>query len=278
MLAGLRPNGFDKLSASRLRRPKHWWMSDMNILVCASRKGGGGKTVCARHLAVAALHDGYRVAVIDLDPMAGLTRWWRRRAEDGLELVDLTPDDMTRDTPRQRLDAAGAAAANLASAIPSLAKAGHQIVIVDTPPAADRIVALAIASADLVLVPVRPSPDDLDAVGETVDLVTASKKPMVFVVNAATRKARLTSDAAIALSQHGTVSPAVLHRADVYAASALDGRTVAEADPKGKPAEDVANLWLYVSRRLGLQACKHGTQPPGRPASRVVGFSSCKET
>ena len=79
-------------------------------------------------------------------------------------------------------------------------------------------------------------------VGETVDLIVAAKKPLVFVVNAATRKARLTSDAAIALSQHGTVSPSVLHRADIYAASALYGRTVSEADPKGKPAEEVAEL------------------------------------
>jgi chromosome partitioning protein len=249
----------------------------MHVLVCASRKGGGGKTVCARHLAVTALRDGYRVAIIDLDPMGGLTRWWRRRAEDGLELVDLTPDDLPRDTSDQRLTAVGAAATRLASAIPSLAKAGHQILIVDTPPAADRIVALSITSADLVLVPVRPSPDDLDAGGETVDLVTAAKKPMVFVVNAATRKARLTSDAAIALSQHGTVSPAVLHRADVYAASALDGRTVVEADPKGKPAEDVAALWVYVCKRMGLQACKHASKPPGRPVSKVVDLNSRKE-
>jgi chromosome partitioning protein len=233
----------DILAASLIEKKLHWITVVMLVLVCASRKGGGGKTVCARHLAVAALHNGYRVAIVDLDPMAGLTRWWRRRAEDALELVDLTPDGFVRDTADQRLGAAFAAADQLAGAIPSLAKAGHQLLIVDTPPAADRIVALAVASANLVLVPVRPSPDDLDAVGETVDLVTVAKKPLIFVVNAATRKARLTSDAAIALSQHGTVSPAVLHRADVYAASALDGRTVAEVDLKGKPSEEVAALW-----------------------------------
>jgi chromosome partitioning protein len=249
----------------------------MHVLVAASRKGGGGKTVCARHLAVEALRGGYKVAIIDLDPMAGLTRWWRRRAEDGLELVDLTPDDMPRDTADQRTAAAQSAATLLAGAIPSLERAGHQILIVDTPPAADRIVALAVASADLVLVPVRPSPDDLDAVGETVDLVAAAKRPMVFIVNAATRKARLTSDAAIALSQHGTVSPAVLHRADAYAASALDGRTVVEADPKGKPAEEVAALWAYVGKRLCLQACKHADKPVGRPALKVVGSKTRKE-
>jgi chromosome partitioning protein len=249
----------------------------MHVLVCASRKGGGGKTVCARHLAVAALRDGYKVAIIDLDPMAGLTRWWRRRAEDALELVDLTPDDMPCNTSDQRQAAAVAAAATLADAIPSMANAGHDILIIDTPPSADRIVALAVASADLIIVPVRPSPDDLDAVGETVDLITAAGKPMVFVVNSATRKARLTSDAAIALSQHGTVSPSVLHRADVYASSALDGRTVAEADPKGKAAEDVANLWAYVGKRIGLQACRHASKTPGRPALRVVGVEARKE-
>nr|WP_294563159.1 ParA family protein [uncultured Rhodopila sp.] len=248
----------------------------MRVLVCASRKGGGGKTVCARHLGVSALRDGHKVAIVDLDPMAGLTRWWRRRAEDALELVDLTPDGMPKDTADQRQAATAAAATALAGALPRLAKAGHDILIIDTPPAADRIVAFAIAAADLVVVPVRPSPDDLDAVGETVDLITAAGKPMVFVVNSATRKARLTSDAAIALSQHGTVSPAVLHRADVYASSALDGRTVSEADPGGKPAEEVADLWAYVGKRIGLQACKHASKEVGRVAVKVVSSKARK--
>lgn len=242
----------------------------MHVLVCASRKGGGGKTVCARHLAVSALNAGLRVAIIDLDPMVGLTRWWSRRAEDALELLDLTPEGMARDTSHQRIAAAGAAASALAKALPSLTKAGHDLLIIDTPPAADEIVALAIASADLVLVPVRPSPDDLDAVGETVDLISAAKKPMIFVVNAATRKARLTSDAAIALSQHGTVSPSVLHRADAYAASALDGRTVGEVDSGGRPASEVADLWQYVSKRIGLQASLHASKKLGRKVSKVV--------
>ena len=214
------------------------------------------------------MRGGYRVALVDMDPMAGLSRWWRRRAEDSLELVDLTPNGMPQDTADQRVVAATAAAMHLAKAIPRLAAAGHDFLVIDTPPAADKIVSLAVSAADLVLIPVRPSPDDLDAVGETVDLVIAQKRPMVFVVNSATKKARLTSDAAIALSQHGTVSPAILHRADAYAASALDGRTVGEMDPKGKPAEDVAALWVYVSKRLAMQACKQASKPEGRPAAK----------
>lgn len=237
----------------------------------ASRKGGSGKTVCARHLAVAALRGGVgRVAAVDLDPMRGLTRWWQRRPEDGLELVQLAPPDMPTDTHEQRTAAALAAAERLAAAVPALRAQGFGLLIVDTPPSADRIVQLAVAAADLVLVPVRPSPDDLDAVGETADLVTATGRPMVFVVNSATKRARLTGDAAIALSQHGTVAPAVLHRADAYAASALDGLTVQEADPRGAPAQEVAALWTYVSKRVGMLTGEPATKLTSKLASTVV--------
>jgi len=270
MSASLQAAPLDGCETSRLSVQASSRRGSMHVLTCASRKGGSGKTVCARHVAVAAMSGGYRTAIIDLDPMRGLTRWWGRRPEDGLQLVDLTPDGMPRETAEQRLSAASAAADHLSDAIAGLIAQGHEVLVVDTPPSADRIVSLAVAAADLVLVPVRPSPDDLDAIGETVDLVAATKKPMTFVVNSATRRARLTSDAAIALSQHGTVSPAVLHRSDIYAASALEGRTVGEADPKGTPAEEVAALWEYLAKRLGLQACKQASKPAGRPALRVV--------
>lgn len=225
----------------------------MKVIVSASRKGGSGKTVTARHMAVAALRGGVgRVAIVDLDPMRGLSRWWQRRPEDGLELVQLAPPEMASDTHEQRQAAALAAAEALSVAIPALRAQGFGLLLIDTPPAADRIVRLAVAAADLVLVPVRPSPDDLDAVGETADLVSASGRPMVFIVNSATKKARLTGDAAIALSQHGTVAPAILHRSDAYAASALDGLTVQEVDPRGAPAAEVSALWGYVSKRAGM--------------------------
>jgi chromosome partitioning protein len=180
--------------------------------------------------------------------MQGLTRWWRRRANDGIELVDIS-------------------AADLSVALPLLAAKGFGIIVIDTPPSAGAEVQAAVAVADVVLTPVRPSPDDLDAVGETVDLVEKAGKGPVFVVNAATRKARLTADAAVALSQHGTVAPSTLHRADAYASSALDGRTVLETDPSGKPAEEVLALWRYIAPRMGLEV----RSAPDRPTLKLVG-------
>ena len=75
-------------------------------------------------------------------------------------------------------------------------------------------------------------------------------KPLIFVVNAATPKAKITSEAAVALSQHGTVAPITLHHRTDFAASMIDGRTVMEVDPGGRSAAEVTQLWDYISDRL----------------------------
>ena len=59
----------------------------------------------------------------------------------------------------------------------------------------------------------------------SVDLCERAGKPLIFVVNAATPKAKITSEAAVALSQHGTVAPVTLHHRTDFAASMIDGRT-----------------------------------------------------
>ena len=55
--------------------------------------------------------------------------------------------------------------------------------------------------------PTKPSPHDLRAVVGTMELVEKYDKPVVFVINAAVMRARLTVQAAVALSQYGTVAP-----------------------------------------------------------------------
>jgi len=104
--------------------------------------------------------------------------------------------------------------------------------------------------AELIVVPTRPSPHDLRAVGATVDLCERAGKPLIFVVNAGTPKAKITSEAAIALSQHGTVAPVIVHQRTDFAASMIDGRTVMEVDPKSRSSQEVAVLWSYISDRL----------------------------
>ncbi len=79
---------------------------------------------------------------------------------------------------------------------------------------------------------------------------------MLFLVNQATRKARLTGQAAIVLSQHGTVAPSIVHHSVAFPSSAAGGLTVQEVDPESPQAQEIADLWGYVSARLSKQASK----------------------
>lgn len=73
---------------------------------------------------------------------------------------------------------------------------------------------------------------------------------MVFVINAVTPRSRLASEAAIELSQHGTVAPVQLGARQDYIVSMADGRTVLESDPPGRSADEIRKLWEYLVRRL----------------------------
>ena len=205
----------------------------MKTIVFASQKGGSGKTTVAAHMAVQAGLAGFGpVAMIDTDPQGSLYEWWKMRGEDTPTLIRSNADD-------------------LAENLESLRSQGFRLVIVDTQPAVTEAISEVVRHADLVAIPCRPSPHDLRAVGATVDIVERWQKHMVFVVNSATPRARITSEAAVALSQHGTVAPVNLHHRVDFAASMIDGRTVMEARPNGKSAEEVVALWDYFESRMG---------------------------
>lgn len=212
----------------------------MFVCVLASRKGGAGKTTLASHLAVESDRAGFGpIAVIDLDPMGGLSGWWdaRQAATPVLARAETT----------------------LAETLAALRDGGFRAVFVDTPPSVGPEVAAAIAEADLVLVPCKPSPDDLRAVGRTVEAVARAGKPMVFVINMTKPRTRLTAEAAVALSQHGTLAPTFVSDRTDYAAAKSDGLTAQELEPGGKAAEEMRGLWKYIAGRYNLQAHEEAT-------------------
>jgi chromosome partitioning protein len=197
------------------------------------------------------------VALIDTDPQGSLAQWWNARESE---------------TPYF----AQAGVLDLGEALKHLEKSGVRLAVIDTPPAITASIAKVVAHADLVLVPTRPSPHDLRAVGATVDIAEKHNKPLIFVVNGATARARITGEAAVALSQHGTVAPVTLHHRVDFAASMTDGRTVGEAAPKSQSSREVRDLWLYVQDRIA-RIVHDPKIVPERPAHFAVSALSASD-
>ena len=198
------------------------------VLVLASQKGGAGKTTLAAALAVEAerVGDG-PVALLDLDPQGSLADWANSREAETPAFAIAQPEA-------------------LEAQIAALGQAGIRLVVIDTPPSLDTPIRQAVAVADLVLVPTRPSPLDLRAVGGTVDIAEAAGKRPVFVINGAAYRARISAQAAIALSQHGAVAPGIVHQRTDYAVSMIDGRTAPELRPEHKSAGEIRALYAYL--------------------------------
>lgn len=232
----------------------------MRVLALASQKGGSGKTTLSGHLAVQAQRAGAGpVVLIDIDPQGSLADWWNEREAEYPAFAQTS-------------------VARLAGDLQLLREQGFKLAVIDTPPAITMAIQSVISVSELIVVPTRPSPHDLRAVGATVDLCGRAGKPLIFVVNAATPKARITAEAAVALSQHGTVAPVTLHQRTDFAASMIDGRTVMEVDPCGRSAQEIAALWDYVSDRLernfrrAIFTAPQFTAQPVMPARPVGGF------
>ena len=224
----------------------------MQVVAFSSQKGGSGKTTLAGYMAGEAERTGDGpVALVDTDPQGSLADWWNEREAETPLFAHTTIARLKEDLERMR-------------------SMGIKLVVIDTPPAITATIAEVIRVSDLVVVPTRPSPHDLRAVGVTVELVERLGRPLVFVVNAASPRARITSEAVIALSQHGTLAPAILHNRTDFAASMIDGRTVMEVDESSNSCKEIAQLWQYLRGRLkNLERAQ--AQPVPQPQAVAAG-------
>ncbi len=219
----------------------------MKVIAVTSQKGGTGKTTLSGHLAVQAERTGMGpVVLVDCDPQGSLTNWWNLRQGETPVLVQTS-------------------LAKLSTDLEALRETGVQLVIIDTPPAITWTIVNVIKVADLVVIPVRPSPHDLAATGSTVDLIEGLGKPMVFVVSSASQRARITGEAAVALSQHGTVAPSIIHHRTDFAASMIDGRTVMELPRAERSTREIELLWDYLRGRLERLDAPAPAVPPPPP-------------
>lgn len=198
------------------------------VLTVAQQKGGAGKTTLAAQLA-AALAADRRVAVLDIDPQRSLARWHAlrkgaaRAAAAGLTFSDSAGWRLGAEIERLRRD--------------------HDVVLIDSPPHAETEARFAVRAADLVLVPVQPSPLDLWATGPTLALAQAEKRPARIVLNRAPARGRLLEavEAELAKGEVPALPVALGNRA-AYPMAMAAGLGVTESAPRSPAAEEVRGL------------------------------------
>lgn len=197
------------------------------IITIAQQKGGAGKTSLAAHLACAWAVER-RVGLLDLDPQQSLSAWYQAR----LAQRGAAPHLVLR-------TATGFKASS------EIARLGREadLVIVDTPPHAETAARLGVRLADLVLVPVQPSPMDLWATRPTLDLVADERRPALAVLNRLPARGRLAEEMRRRLVTDGMrLAEATLGNRQDFAAALLSGEGVTETAPRSAAAEEIRRL------------------------------------
>ena len=214
----------------------------MKTLAIVSQKGGVGKTTITVHIAVAAARAGYSVAIIDLDPQATAAQWadWRNAGiGEGAE-----PNPVVVAAPHARL----------APTIKEAEKMGVDLVILDSPPAADSAAVAAAKMADLVVIPTRASAFDLHAIKTTAELVRVAQKPASVLLNAVPARANsLIEEVATVIHSLGlNIAPVCLVDRAALRHAVINGQTASEFEPNGKAADEVEKLYTWVCGRLDM--------------------------
>ncbi len=197
------------------------------VITVAQQKGGTGKTTLAANLA-AALAPSARVALLDIDPQKSLTRWHAIRT--------------SRDTQASLLTFSEVSGWRLAAELDRL-KRTHDVVLIDSPPQIDTDARLAIRGADLVLIPVQPSPPDFWAAEGTLALAAAERRNARVVLNRVPPASRLgeTVKADLATRNLPVLRTAIGNRTG-FAIAFAAGLGVTEAAPRSSAAAELRAL------------------------------------
>src|SRR3954469_15177886 len=206
------------------------------VLTISSRKGGCGKTVLAMILAAALTDEGADVALLDTDPNHAAHRWVTE----------------TRRPPIQAY--AEADAERLAELLPTLAER-HELLIIDTAGFGNQAAAVAIAGADLVLVPVTPGEGDLVETQRTVSYVNglsrSTRRPIAVRV-VANRIRRSTTLSRHVLTELGALGLPHLQTAMGEAVAYAEIGFTGAVPRDGGPGKEVAALLAELRAAGGI--------------------------
>ncbi len=205
------------------------------VITIAQQKGGAGKTTLAVNLALAAQELGLSVALVDIDPQGSLTRWSELRPASAAPVI-----------------VSSVTGWRAAGEIERLARE-HELVVVDSPPHAQTDAKTVIRAANLVVIPVQPSPLDIWATGPTVDLAKAERRRLVLVLNRVPSRSPIAEDMTAAVAALGAdLTQAKLGNRSSYAAAMAGGLGIRESAPGTIGAREAAKLTREILGLAGL--------------------------
>lgn len=208
------------------------------IVAFLNQKGGSGKTTIATNVAEALSRRGFNVILADTDPQ-GSARDWKAasESEEGVAVVGFD---------RAQL---------IARDLPAVAR-GADFVIIDGAPQVKDLAASAIKAADLVIIPVQPSPYDIWATADLTDLIrsrqeVADGKPKAgFLISRAIKNTKLSHEITEALEVYGLpILKSGTTQRVIYPAAAAEGKSVLDSGDAGALSE-VENIASEVLQWL----------------------------
>ncbi len=206
------------------------------IFTIAQQKGGAGKSTLAAHLALAWSLKRKSVALIDIDPQQSLGAWYAARQKTlGNDATGITFEAVT-----------GWRAAGMVEKL----AASHDYVLIDSPPHADTDARVAVRAADLVIIPVQPSPLDVWATLPTLELASKEKTSVLLVLNRVPPRANLTAQMITKLGGYPvSVAKSMIGNRVVFAEAMATGRTAQETKGSSIAAREIRALANELTKK-----------------------------